>query len=677
MQNKKKSFPYERLFDLVNDGILILYQSKVVFCNTILTNWLGYSHAELIDTSIDAIIAPEDQSQIHQNKLRLIQKMDSVIQSSFSLIHKNNNSKISVLANMTLLDEGEWSGHCVLTLKNTSNETMIQKLLYSSQQNLQEIIETFPDIYYVTDTKGILTKVSPSVFAILGYEPYEVLGTPMIHYYEFPELRDQLMSKVVAAQGKYVKIEATLLHKSGRPIWFNTRARILINENNSIIGLEGLARDSTVEKTAQDLIEKNQKELLEIKNSLEIKVKIQTEELLQKERLWLQKSRHAQMGEMISAIAHQWRQPLNALTMWNNNISTLFFDNNLQSEDVKVFSEKTDTLIRSMSQTIDEFRGFFSPLTNADIFNLKDAINASLQLINPNLNQLKINFKHIQSENIWVSGYPNEFGQVIINLLTNSKESCLGNKTEHPEISIYLKIESENAILEIQDNAGGIPPDIIDKIFDPYFTTKNKGTGIGLYMSKNIIERHMNGHISVLNNQQGARFKIIFPLSKTIPDKSTIKNNENMPYSAQDSFRNISVNSQASNHNLTKLDQIRILFVDDNAEAREIFEVLMKKKGAIVCITKSATECIEQINIFKPDILISDILMPEEDGYSLIKKIRELEKKSGSFTPAIALSAHVDSEEIQHALNLGFQKYLTKPVDWKSLIKMIHELTSK
>lgn len=664
MSAAKQSFPYEQIFELVSDAILVLASDKITFCNNTLPSWLGYTPAELLQEKFSRLISEEDRNQV-LDILKFDQK--SISQQAFSLISKDQKYKISVLANIRFISAGEGRDHTVLALKNTTSEKMTQNLLNSSQQNLQEIIETFPDIYYITDAKGILIKVSPSVKLILGYEPSEVLGTPMLKYYKDPSLRDPLMAKIAAGKGQYVRVEAHLMHKSGRPVWFNTRARFLYDSEGNIKGLEGLARDCTVEQQSNELLFQREQELLEIKKNLELKVQQQTTELLNKERLWLQKSRHEQMGEMISAIAHQWRQPLNALSLWINDLSLQSKDNPSADEDLTLFSEKAHELIESMSQTIDEFRSFFKPLTKADVFNLQEAVTGALKLINSNLSHIKINCDFSNLDIILVHGFANEFGQVIINLLTNAKESCLERNIQDPRIDIRIKVCDNLAILEISDNAKGISTENLGKIFDPYFTTKEKGTGIGLYMSKNIIERHMQGQIAVNNSEDGAIFKITLPIS--LLEKRAKLDEQKEPIIPLKKNFDSALDEQ-------DLKQFRILYVDDNQESRFIFSRVLNKKGAEVKTAESVTECFKILQDFNPHLLISDIQMPIEDGYSLIKKIRADKSSAIKDLPAIALSAHVDEEEIKLALNLGFQKYLTKPVNWKLLINMITEIVT-
>jgi len=225
----------------------------------------------------------------------------------------------------------------------------------------------------------------------------------------------------------------------------------------------------------------------------------------------IQQARFALMGEMISNIAHQWRQPLNAVGLVLQKMS-LFHHQGLL--DQKKLDENVDNgmeIIFGMSQTIDNFRDFFNPNQEKEIFSVVEAINAAYNIVrgsyisNSIEYSLETDFVELQTE-----GYMNEFSQVILNILSNAQDSLLELKVANPSVKIKIIKEDRKTIITISDNAGGIPEAIAEKIFDPYFTTKKmgEGTGIGLYMSKMIIEEHMHGNISFANKDGGVCFRI-------------------------------------------------------------------------------------------------------------------------------------------------------------------------
>jgi len=228
------------------------------------------------------------------------------------------------------------------------------------------------------------------------------------------------------------------------------------------------------------------------------------------EMILIQQSRHAAMGEMISNIAHQWRQPLNALGLLLQNIENMYEMDMLDDAYMKKSVTKGTHLTETMSQTIDDFRDFFKPNKEKKLFNVWSVIRDSLSIMEATLKHNNINVDVTLEENQEYYGYPNEFSQVLLNILTNAKDVLLCNKVEDATIWLRSYKKDEDIVIKIRDNAGGISREILDKVFEPYFTTKEegKGTGIGLYMSKLIVESHLGGTLDVKNYDNGAEFTI-------------------------------------------------------------------------------------------------------------------------------------------------------------------------
>jgi len=237
------------------------------------------------------------------------------------------------------------------------------------------------------------------------------------------------------------------------------------------------------------------------------------ENKLQQEHI-LEQSRLSQMGEMIGNIAHQWRQPLNTLSLIVQKIGVYHNRGILDDEKLKTSVDKSMLLIDTMSSTIDDFRNFFKPNKEKETFSISNAVEKAFLITLPILKNNNIKCNLDVDESLTVYGYKNEFIQVIINLLNNAKDAMLENSIKDSTIVVLAKKIDNSIVIRVNDNAGGINSDVLEKIFDPYFTTKehDKGTGIGLYMSKVIIEDHMSGVLRAYNNESGAVFEIIFDL---------------------------------------------------------------------------------------------------------------------------------------------------------------------
>ena len=233
----------------------------------------------------------------------------------------------------------------------------------------------------------------------------------------------------------------------------------------------------------------------------------------QKDKIMIQQSRLAALGEMIEQIAHQWRQPLNTLALINQN---LYFKFQLQEFTPQTFDEahkKIDESLQYMSQTIDDFRNFYTNTAEAETYTLEEVVNSSISLSEAMINYAKIKVNIESYADSYVHNIKNELVQVCMNILKNAHDALIQNREEGRRIDIKIYPQENEVCLSIEDNAGGIDKEIIDKVFDPYFTTKKdtNGTGIGLYMSKSIVQDHLSGTITIVNSTEGARFIITLP----------------------------------------------------------------------------------------------------------------------------------------------------------------------
>ena len=226
----------------------------------------------------------------------------------------------------------------------------------------------------------------------------------------------------------------------------------------------------------------------------------------------MRKSRLSQMSEVVSMIAHQWRQPLNNLSLVMQLLISQYKRGTLDDNALEYFKVNSQKQIDQMSNTIDDFRDFFKVENETSIFDLKETISNILEMIEPIFknHHINIHFHYDQEERYSVDGYANALSQAIINIVNNAKDALNERDIKDKRIDIWLKKEEKRITIRIKDNAGGIDEDILGKIFDPYFSTKKErnGTGLGLYMSRTIIEEKMAGSIVVTNQDNGAEFVI-------------------------------------------------------------------------------------------------------------------------------------------------------------------------
>lgn len=255
-------------------------------------------------------------------------------------------------------------------------------------------------------------------------------------------------------------------------------------------------------------------ELQSLNESLEERVLAATRENRSKDALLVQQSRMAAMGEMIGIIAHQWRQPLNALGLLVTNMTLDAADGALDEAQAMAYDRQCRSILNSMSRTIDEFRDFFKPDRTPQTFTLDEPVREALSLVRASLVLHGIVVEENHEDPPRVCGLKGELSQVALNLLVNARDAVAASGRRRGRITIRTASEGDEAVLSVADDGGGVPPEAAPHLFDPYFTTKGResGTGLGLYISRRIVEDHMRGRIGFDNHQGGAVFTVRLPL---------------------------------------------------------------------------------------------------------------------------------------------------------------------
>lgn len=246
---------------------------------------------------------------------------------------------------------------------------------------------------------------------------------------------------------------------------------------------------------------------------LERRIKEEVEKSREKDKMLFQQAKLASLGEMLGNISHQWRQPL----MEINSIflpieGKIVLGKKIENIEILEAIEKLNNITKFMSDTIDDFRDFFSSDKEKIRFNILEQINSIVNIVSAGLKAHNIKLDIILKKNPQLFGYRNEFSQVLINLINNAKDELISRNVENPYITITIFEKDNNVVVAVEDNAGGIKVDPIDNIFEPFFTyQKHNGSGIGLFMSKLIIEKNMDGKLRASNKNEGAYFEILIP----------------------------------------------------------------------------------------------------------------------------------------------------------------------
>jgi len=351
---------------------------------------------------------------------------------------------------------------------------------------------------------------SDEMFRIFGVNAHKVLPTyenflKSIH----PEDRREFKKAAIKTIKQHLPHNLThrIIRPDGEVRYIHEQAQVHYNDEGQPLEVMGIAHDITE-------LKQTEQELEAYKTHLEKLVEREIEERREQEQLLIQQSKMASMGEMIGNIAHQWRQPLNTLAIHIQDLKDAYEFNELNGEYLDKRVQSTMSIIQKMSTTIDDFRNFFRSDKTLTHFTVKEIIDETMGILGASLKNNGIKVSIVTECDETIEGYSGEYSQALINILNNAKDALKESAMRDAHIHLETHCEQGFSILTIRDNAGGIPPEIMDKIFDPYFTTKpqSEGTGIGLYMSKMIVERNMFGELSVKNCNEGACFTIRIPL---------------------------------------------------------------------------------------------------------------------------------------------------------------------
>jgi PAS domain S-box-containing protein len=386
--------------------------------------------------------------------------------------------------------------------------------LRQSRDEAETALERYIDLYdfapvgyFTLDRNGAITAANLSGAALLGNERTGLLG---LRFKSFVPVNARsfftdFLESVYASPDKKT-FEVTLTTGGNSAHFVRIEALSVMSGQECRLAVIDLTERRSAEKA---LIE-NRHNTEELNKLLELRVVKAVEELRRKDQMLILQDRLAVMGEMINNIAHQWRQPLNTLGLLIQQLPIFYDLGSFSREILKENSTKSMELIRHMSQTIDDFKDFFIPDKEIVAFSVNQVIEQTLSLVKQSFKGQKIDIVlHIEGDPL-INGYPNEYAQVLLNILMNARDALVEHNVDDALISIRAFSESGNTVVTITDNAGGVAEEIMDKLFDSNFTTKgpDKGTGIGLFMSKTIIEKNMGGSLTVRNAGSGAEFRI-------------------------------------------------------------------------------------------------------------------------------------------------------------------------
>ena len=486
-----KEILYEELLQSVSDWIWAVDSNGIyTYCSKNVYDFLGYHAEEVVGKTPFDFMSEIEAQRIGNVFFEHISKKEKILQLENIHIHKNGQEVIVETTGIPIFDDDNYLVGYQGFDRDITKQKELSKNIQKQNNAFEILFEQSPDgVLIIQD--NYFVQCNQEIVKMLGYNSKE----------ELLNVHPSKLSPEFQPDGKdsYTKAEEMMslaIKNGGHNFeWIHKRA------NGDNFWTEIVL--TPISFADRDIIHVSWRDISEQKEA--------EETIKEKQAILIQQARHASMGEMIANIAHQWRQPLNALGLIMQKIQ--LFENHgvLDTKKLNSSINKSMSLINNMSTTIDDFRGFFNPRKIKEDFLITDSISNAYNILEATLKNSNISFKlNIKDSDLSLHGYKNEFSQVILNLLNNSKDVLIEKQIKHASIHVNVQKKNDRIVIEVIDNGGGIESNIKDEIFNPYFTSKEegKGDGIGLYMSRIIVEDHMNGKLSYKNTSNGVCFRI-------------------------------------------------------------------------------------------------------------------------------------------------------------------------
>lgn len=387
---------------------------------------------------------------------------------------------------------------------------MADEALTRERERYLTLMALSRDGIHLVDLKGRLVEANDAFLSMVG-RPREDVGrlnvrdwTPFIPAEVEPTLRAVVAKGGALIEGQFIRPDGTVV---------DVELSVGGVELDGTTFVLASARDISVRKELEQQLTAKQAQLVTLNQSLEERVERAVAELRSKDQLLITQGRQAAMGEMIGNIAHQWRQPLNALSLVLANLRDAARAGDLDAPALDEALGDGNRLIQKMSSTINDFRDFFTPEKKKSAFSARAAVLQTLALIDASYRHAGIEIVLDETSDVSLLGFSNEYSQIVLNLLANAKQAIQAAKVARGRVTLRFETREGLGCLVVGDNGGGIPEAIVDKIFDPYFSTKEGGSGIGLYMSRQIAEKSLGGRLEARNAEGGAEFTVLTPLA--------------------------------------------------------------------------------------------------------------------------------------------------------------------
>jgi PAS domain S-box-containing protein len=636
---------WQTTFDAMNDGVCLLNrQGRVVRCNSAMTTLLkkpfseidGCLHQELMQTMLDSteVTSFTRVQETHQRE---------------SLELRFGNQWFSISTDPVFDRDGVFTG-AVYILADITDRRQAEEALRASEERFRLLLENVEDYaIFFLDIQGRILRWSTGAEHILGYREAEVLTKPNSIIFIPEDLEQGADKQELEGALKEGRTEDERWHvrKDGSRFWGSGIVTLLRDGTGQPRGFSKILRDFTERKRAED----ERAQLL----AREQEARAQAE------------AANRMKDEFLATLSHELRSPLNAMLGWTRLLNTRKFDEATTARAMETIERSARSQAQLVEDLLDVSRIIQGKLRlNVCPVELASVIQSASDTVRPAAEAKEIQLQTILDPAAGpIAGDSDRLQQVVWNLLSNSiKFTPKGGR-------VHVRLERVNSHVEITitDTGQGINPDFVPYVFDRFrqadssITRTYSGLGLGLAIVRHLVELH-GGTVRADSEGEGkgATFTVKLPL---MPIRIEVNNPKRVHPTVGDGVPFESPPSLAG---------IRVIVVDDEADSREFIVALLEQCGAQVTAVASAREAIEAVSQVKADVLVSDIGMPEEDGYSLIRKVRTLSAEQGGKIPAVALTAYARAEDRTRAIAEGFQMHIPKPVEPAELATVVASL---
>jgi PAS domain S-box-containing protein len=516
------------------------------------------------------------------------------------------------------------------------------------------IVESSDDAIISKDLNGIIVSWNDGAERLFGYAAAEVIGKPVMILIP-PGRADEepyILERIRRGE-KVEHYETVRRRKDGSEVDISLTVSPVRDKSGKVIGASKIARDISERKRAE----------------------IEREELLRRETEARAEAEKANClkDEFLATVSHELRSPLNAILGWARMLREKQLDEEKAARAFEVIYRNAHAQNRLIGDLLDVSRIITGKLRlDVSLVELIPIIDAAMDVVRPAADAKNIRLSStIDPAAGWASVDPDRLQQILWNLLSNAVKFT----PEGGEVAVRLKRETTRIAITVSDTGEGIEPEFLPFVFDRFRqldgakTRAHGGLGLGLAIVRHMVESH-GGAVSAASpgRGRGASFTVTFPLTSSRTETGEDERAR---------LTNAGKTSQSRAQSPYPLEDLRVLVVDDELDARELFYSMLTNYGAEVKVCSSAAEALQTLDEWQPDVLVSDIGMPREDGYEFMKKVRARGPERGGRIPAVAVTAYAGARDERHAFATGYQMYISKPVEPGRLAATIASLAGR